>query len=122
MNWHLNQRTVNLLVAAITSIGATSAFAADVVFVDHFNNGSAGDSDTQTSFWTPRNSGGLSSAAEPAAGPLQLTAGGSQYPHGQIASATQSMFNFFHTPLVISASGLNFTSPTNSLNKAILRF
>src|SRR5437016_3258874 len=113
------QRSAFALAAAVA---APSALALDPVFVDHFNNGVVENSDSVTGFWTQRNSGSASVAAEPGSGPLQLTAGGSQYPHGQIASAVQSNFNFFHTPIVLQASGLNFTSTTNSLNKGILRF
>src|SRR5947207_3063141 len=113
-------RSAFVLAAAVAAPGA---FALDQVFVDHFNNGVVENSDAVTGFWTQRNSGGGSAGTETAGtGPLQLTAGGSQYPHGQIASAVQSSFNFFHTPIVLQASGLNFTSSTNSLNKGILRF
>jgi hypothetical protein len=104
------------------AVAAQNAMALDPVFVDHFNNGVVENSDASAGFWTQRNSGGSSTAVEPAAGPLQLTAGGSQFPHGQLSSAVQSSFNFFHTPIVLQASGLNFTSPTGSLNKGILRF
>src|SRR5262245_44061407 len=108
--------------AVAAAVAAPSAFALDQVFVDHFNNGVVENSDTVNGFWTQRNSGSASMASESATGPLLLTAGGSAYPHGQIASAVQSYFNFFRTPLVISAAGINFTSPTGSLNKGILRF
>src|SRR5262245_12397696 len=103
-------------------LAAPSAFALDPVFVDHFNNGVVENSDSVTGFWAQRNSGSASVAAESGSGPLQLTAGGAAYPHGQIVSGVQSSFNFFRTPIVLQASGLNFTSPTGSLNKGILRF
>src|SRR3954470_25057835 len=75
-----NHRTLAVLLASIAGIGATTAArAADTVFVDHFKNGSVTDSDATANFWTPRNSGGQSNAAETVGGPLQLTAGGSQY-------------------------------------------
>src|SRR3954462_9346695 len=97
------QRIAAAVLATIAGVGVTRAFAADVVFSDHFSNGSVTDSDTQPGFWTPPTSGGLTPATDPAAGPLQLAAGGSTSPPGQIVSGVQPMFNFFHTPLVIQA-------------------
>lgn len=94
--------------------------AADPVLIDGFNNGIVTDSDSVPGFWNPRLSGSLSAATE-TGGSLRLNAGGSTYPHGQIASPVQSSFNFFRTPIIIQGSGLNFTSPTGSLNKSIFR-
>src|SRR5205814_6705408 len=79
------------------------------------------DSDTNPGFWTTRLAGSGSTAAEPVGGPVALTASGSQYPHAQLASNTQPMFNFFHTPILIQGSGLNFTSPDTGGNKTLLR-
>jgi hypothetical protein len=104
---HQSLRTTFVLLAAIVG-PASVASAADLVFQDHFNNGSPTDSDTTPGFWTTRLSGSTSTAVEPVGGPLALTAGGSQFPHAQLASNTQAMFNFFHTPILIQASGLNF--------------
>lgn len=108
--------------ATVTIAGLVpAARSADLVFVDSFQNNIVEDSDTEPAFWTPRLSGSLSATGE-TGGALRLTAGGSAYPHGQIASLVQSRFNFFRAPIVIQASDINFTSPTNSLNKGILRF
>ncbi len=110
-----------LIVAALAvPFALTTAFAADPVLVDNFNNGVVENTDSTPAFWTPRLSGGLGTATE-SGGSLRLNAGGSQYPHAQIASAVNSDFNFFRAPLVISGTGLNFTSTTNSLNKGIFR-
>lgn len=110
---------IKLAVAAVPLFSAC-ALAVEPVFVDNFANGIVEDSDTQPAFWSQRLSGSISAAAE-SGGAMRLTAGGSQFPHGQIASPVQSNFNFFRAPIVVEGSGLNFTSSTNSLNKGIFR-
>lgn len=119
----MNRHKLAIATAALAAIGlpATLALAVDPVLSDGFNNGVVENADAAAGFWTARNSGSASIAAE-SGGRLQLTAGGSAFPHSQIASGVQNNFNFFRTPMVISASSLNFTSTTNSLNKGILRF
>ena len=114
----MNRRFVPAVLAV--PFVAAPALAVDPVFVDNFNNGIVEDSDSTPAFWAQRNSGSISSAVE-SGGQLSLTAGGSQYPHGQVASLVQPNFNFFRTPIVVQGTGLNFTSPTSSLNKGIFR-
>lgn len=109
-------------VLSLIAMISLPSLGLDPVFHDSFANGSPENSDTVPGFWTQRNSGGLSAVNEGVGGPVQVTAGGSQYPHGQLVSAVQNDFNFFRTPITISGSGINFTSSTNSLNKSILRF
>jgi len=98
-----------------------TATSADRVFTDRFNNGQVANADSQTGFWTQR-SQGVSTVAESTAEPLKLTAAGGGYPHAQIASGVRSEFNLFESPIEIEATGIDFTSSTNSYNKAFLRF
>ncbi|HRK29637.1 MAG TPA: PEP-CTERM sorting domain-containing protein [Tepidisphaeraceae bacterium] len=109
-----------VLAALAVPFVSTAALAVDPVLVDNFANGIVTDTDTIPGYWIPRLSGGISTANE-AGGTMQLTAGGSQFPHGQIAGPVDSNINFFRAPVVVEGSGLNFTSPTNSLNKGIFR-
>jgi hypothetical protein len=116
----LNRQSV-CLIATIAAV-SLPVLASETVLQDNFANGVVENSNTTTNYWTQRSSGALSAVNEPVGGPLQITAGGSQYPHGQIVTDVQHDFNFFRTPITISASGINFTSSTGSLNKSILRF
>ena len=92
------------------------------VFIDHFNNNSVANSDTQPGFWSTLVSGtGTATEGTGAAGGsllLNVTGanGGNQFPFTEIASPLQNSFNFFHAPIVIQASGLNYgpnTDPTS---------
>lgn len=100
---------------------AVTATSADRVFTDRFNNGQVANADSQTGFWTQR-SQGASTVVESSAEPLKLTAAGGGYPHAQITSSVRSEFNLFESPIEIEATGIDFTSSTNSYSKAFLRF
>ena len=102
------------------------------VFTDNFNNGSVANSDSTIGFWSQRNLGASSMVTEGtaapanAAEPLKLTAVGAGYPHAQIVSGVRSEFNFFRDPVAIEATGIGFSSTSNSttvntIGKSILR-
>src|SRR5205085_11208372 len=81
-----------------------AATGAGRVFTDNFDNGNVANSDSINGFWTQRNQGASSTATEGsgipanAAEPLKPTAVGAGFPHGQLASAVRSQFNFFRNP------------------------
>src|SRR5262249_40432335 len=98
-----------------------SASAPNRVFTDHFKNASINNSDSVTSFWSPRNLGASSTVTETAADPLKMNAVGAGFPHGQLTSAVRSEFNIFNSPIRIQADGIAFNSTSNSYGKSILR-
>jgi beta-glucanase (GH16 family) len=109
-----------------------AASSATRVLTDNFNNGNVANSNTINGFWSQKNLGTSSvteTSATPAnlADPLKLTASGAGYPHAQIASGVRSEFNLFRTPVAIEATGIGFSSTSNSttvntIGKSILRF
>ncbi len=109
---------------------------ANRLFTDNFDNGVVANSNSVNGFWSQRNLGASSTVSETsintmtgakAAEPLKLTAVGGGYPHAQIASAVRSEFNFFKNPVALEATGIGFSSTSNStsvntIGKSILRF
>ena len=112
-------RKISAFLFAATTV--TCARADVQVFVDHFNNGSVANSDTQPAFWNTLVSGtGTATEGSGGAGSLLLNVtgatSGNAFPFTEIASPLQSSFNFFHAPIVLQASGLNYGANTNFLN------
>lgn len=99
---------------------AVTATSADRVFTDRFLNSNVGTSDSLAGFWTTRNQGS-STVTETAAMPLRLTAAGAGFPHAQIASGVRSEFNFFESPIEVEATGIDFSSSSNSYDKSYFR-
>src|SRR5213592_3793614 len=123
---HLNSTRARKVSAILFASTAVTCARADVtVFTDHFNNGSVANSDTQTSFWSTLVSGtGTATEGTGGTGSLLLNvtgaSGGNQFPFTEIASPLQNSFNFFHAPIVIQASGLNYGA--NSDNSSLTQF
>jgi beta-glucanase (GH16 family) len=127
-------------IAVRRMYGPVAATGRGRVFTDNFKNGAVADSDSVAGFWTQRNQGSgggvTSNVSETAvvnaddayvAQPLSLTAGGAGFPHAQIASSVRSEFNLFRNPVAIEATGIGFSSTSNSttvntIGKSILRF
>ena len=119
MNRHTTSSRARKISAVLFAASAVISARADVpVFIDHFNNGSVAASDTQPAFWNTLVSGtGTATEGTGAGGSLLLNVtgatAGNQFPFTEIASPLQSSFNFFHAPIVIQASGLNYGPNTN---------
>lgn len=85
------------------------------IFVDNFNNGVIEDSDTRPGFWNAANNSGAPLYTE-TAGINRLTlrsqrvSGGDNFPYTEIASPLLNEFNFFRSPITLSASGLGYAS------------
>src|SRR5262245_9544884 len=114
MHCHSNLSRAQKISAMLFAAAAVTCARADVpVFIDHFNNGSVANSDTQPAFWnTLISGGGTATEGSYGIGSLLLNvtgaSGGNQFPFTEIASPLQNSFNFFHAPLVMQASGLNY--------------
>lgn len=114
------RKSIVTIAAGLTAslIIVSCAAAQTQVFVDNFKNGSVANSDTQTGFWQTILDGN-SSATEPVGGPLNLRVqsggAGDAYPLSEIGTtSTQSSFNFFQQPIVLSVSGLGFSADSTS--------
>src|SRR4051812_28702542 len=120
MNKHLiSTRARNVSAILFAAAAVTCARADTTVFTDHFNNGSVADSDIIPGFWSTLVSGtGTATEGTGGTGSLLLNvtgaSGGNQFPFTEIASPLQASFNFFHAPIVIQASGLNYGPNTNA--------
>ena len=112
----------NAGATSLADASSVTAAAGNRVFTDRFKNGAVANSDSVSGYWTPRNSSASSTVVETTNEPLKLKAAGSGYPHAQVTSAVRSDLNFFDAPITLEATGIGFSSPTNSYSKSILRF
>src|SRR5437763_1075364 len=119
MSRYSNSTRSRKICAILFAATTVTCARADVpVLVDHFNNGSVSNSDSQAAFWNVLVSGaGTATEGTAGTGSLLLraasTGGANSFPYTEIASPLQSSFNFFHAPIVIQASGLNYGANTN---------
>src|SRR5687768_6595111 len=108
-------------IAVRTLFDPVAQSAPNRVFTDRFKNANVADSDSHAGFWSQRNLGN-STVTENTIDPLKLTAAGAGFPHAQVVSGVRPELNFFESPIRIEATGIGFSSPTNSYAKSILRF
>jgi beta-glucanase (GH16 family) len=108
-------------VAVREAYQPVAATATNRLFTDRFKNTSVTNSDSINGFWNQRNVGS-STVTESASAPKRLAAAGSGFPHAQVASTVRSEFNFFSSPLRITADGIDIQSTAGTSAKSILRF